>query len=325
MDLGSFAGRYPYGGGCDLSGYIDQNIRRLGPGPQTGAGARAAPTGFDWGDLLGRGVAPAITKPSPEFGGISGYPATGRTPVSSGGFIMDLRNNTISGVALPQEQIFTGFNIGTDVQGLFNSVVMLADDDVTVTLHPGYQSWHADSCTIYAIPIKGLAYMSAVGSRSFVFQLIFSAQDEPIQPNPVTYHQERWATQTLTKTAIAGVADGWTSISFAASDGTDQLDPALFGDTSIHVGSMGAKNFITTTIGNDINLLFEGLGVSGKTWAADPMTGSSGVTLADGDVSNAQTARYYHVIRLRARVDAAVAAAGTSVITSQYRGMAGAF
>jgi len=55
------------------------------------------------------------------------------------------------------------------------------------------------------------------------------------------------------------------------------------------------------------------------------MTGSSGVTLGDGDVSNAQTARYYHLMRLRARVDAAVAATGTSVITSQYRGYVGAF
>jgi hypothetical protein len=155
--------------------------------------------------------------------------------------------------------------------------------------------------------------------------MIFSSSDYPVQPHPITYHQERWGTQTLTKTAAAGVADGWTAIKFAASDAGTQLDPATYGDSSLHVGSIGAKNFITTSVGNDINLLFEGLNVSGKTWAADPMSGSAGVTLSDGDVSNAQTARYYHVIRLRARVDAAVAATGTSVITSQYRGMAGAF
>jgi len=55
------------------------------------------------------------------------------------------------------------------------------------------------------------------------------------------------------------------------------------------------------------------------------MSGSSGVTLSDGDVSNAQTARYYHLIRLRARVDAAVAATETAAITSQYRGFAAGF
>ena len=302
-----------------MNQHVDQRIRRLTTRP---GGAQA---GFSWSDLIGPGVSPGVTAPEPKFGGVSGFPASGRTPVSSGGFILDLRNNSISGVSLPQEQILTAFNIGTDIQGLFNSLVLLADDDVTVTLHPGYQGWQADSCTIYGVPIKGLAYMRAIGARSFAFQLIFSAQDEPLNPNPITYHQERWASETLTKTAGAGVADGWTTVAFAASDGTTQLDPALWGDTSIHVGSIGAKNFITTAVGNDINLLFEGLNVAAKTWAADPMTGSSGVTLADGDVSNAQTARYYHVIRLRARVDAAVAAAGTSVITSQYRGMAGAF
>ena len=80
-----------------------------------------------------------------------------------------------------------------------------------------------------------------------------------------------------------------------------------------------------TAADNDINLLFEGLNVSGKTWAADPMTGSSGVTLADGDVANMQTARYYHLVRLRARVDKSVAASGTAAITAQYRGFAAGF
>lgn len=238
---------------------------------------------------------------------------------------MDLRDNSIAGASLAKENIFTSFRAGTDVQGLFNSLVFLADDDVTVETWPGYQSWQADSCAVYSIPIRGLSWIKASGPRSFAFQLIFSSQDEPIQRMTINLHQERWATQTLTKTAGAGVADGWTTINFAASDGTTQLDPATYGDTSIHVGSIGAKNFITTAADNDINILLEGLNVANKTWAADPTTSSAGVTLADGDVSNAQTERYYHVIRMRARVDAAVAAAGTAAITSQYRGIAGAF
>tara|TARA_R100000306_G_scaffold62320_1_gene68587 strand:+ start:3649 stop:4086 length:438 start_codon:yes stop_codon:yes gene_type:complete len=142
---------------------------------------------------------------------------------------------------------------------------------------------------------------------------------------PITFHQERWGTQTLTKTNSAGVADDWTSIAFASSDGGTQLDPAVFGDTSIHCGSIGAKNIIVTAADNNINLLIEGLNVSGKTWAADPTTGSAGVTLDADDVSNIQTARYYHLIRLRARVDAAVAASGTAAITAQYRGFAAGF
>ena len=217
------------------------------------------------------------------------------------------------------------FNAGADVQGLFNSLVFLADDDVAVESWPGYQGWQADSCAVYSIPIRGLAWIKVSGARSFVFQLIFSSQDEPVMALPVTYHQERWATQTLTKTAAAGVADGWTAVDFTASDGSTQLDPATYGSSTIHVGNIGAKNFITTAVGNDINILIEGLNVSGKTWAADPTTSSAGVTLADGDVSNAQSVRYYHVVRMRARVDAAVAATGTSAITSQFRGMAGAF
>ena len=308
-----------------MNRYVDQSIRRLGTGaPST---KTPAPPAFDfnWDSLIGKGVSPAISAPSPPFGGISGFPSSGRQPVSSAGFTMDLRDNSIEGPALPRERIFTSFNAGTDVQGLFNSVALVADDDVAITMFPGYQGWQADSCAVYGIPIQGISWIQAKGARGFNFQLIFSAQDEPIQINPIIYHQERWATQTLTKTAAAGVADGWTAINFATSEGTTQLDPALWGDSSIHTGSIGAKNFITTSVGNDINLLFEGLNVAGKTWAADPMTTSAGVTLADGDVSNAQTARYYHLIRLRARVDAAVAATGTSVITSAYRGYAGAF
>jgi hypothetical protein len=297
-----------------LNNAVQQRIRRLGPGG-----------GVDpvWASLLGSGggITEAAVKQS---GSISGFPSSGRQVVSSAGFVMDLRDNSIAGVSLSKQKVFDSFSLGADVQGLFNSVALIADDDVTIESWPGYQGWQADSCVIYGIPLRGLGWIRATGSRSFCFQLIFSSQDEPIQPNPITYHQERWAEQTLTKTAAAGVADGWTAVNFAASDGSTQLDPATYGDTSMHVGSIGAKNFISTSVGNDINLLVEGLNVSGKTWAADPMTGSAGVTLADGDVSNAQTARYYHLIRVRARVDAAVAATGTSVITSQYRGLAGA-
>ena len=276
-----------------------------------------------WPSLLGGG---AITERAVRASGsISGFPSSGRQPVSKAGFVLDLRSNSIGGVSLPKQQVFEAFGAGADIQGLFNAVTLIADDDVAVTMYPGYSGWTADSCAIYGIPIQGIAWIAGKGGRSFNFQLIFSAQDQPITVAPISYHQERWATQTLTKTAAAGVADGWTAVNFAASEGGNQLDPALYGDTSIHIGSIAAKNFITTATGNDINILFEGLNVSGKTWAADPMTGSSGVTLGDGDVSNAQTARYYHLMRLRARVDAAVAATGTSVITSQYRGYVGAF
>jgi hypothetical protein len=290
---------------------VPQKIRRL------------SRTGIDpiWPSLLGRD---AITKEAvTATGSISGYPSTGRQPVSSAGFVLDLRDNSIAGVSLAKQRVFTAFGAGADVQGLFNSIVFLSDDDVSIETWPGYQGWQADSCAVYSIPIRGLAWIRVSGDRSFTFQLIFSSQDDPVLALPITYHQERWATQTLTKTAAAGVADGWTAVDFAASDGSTQLDPATYGDSTIHVGSIGAKNFITTAVGNDINILIEGLNVSGKTWAADPTTSSAGVTLADGDVSNAQTNRYYHAIRMRARVDAAVAATGTAAITSQFRGLAG--
>jgi hypothetical protein len=277
-----------------------------------------------WPSILGGGGGITETAVA-RSGSISGFPSTGRQPVSSAGFVLDLRDNSIAGVSLAKQQVFAAFNAGADVQGLFNSLVFLADDDVAVESWPGYQGWQADSCAVYSIPIRGLAWIKVSGARSFVFQLIFSSQDEPVMALPVTYHQERWATQTLTKTAAAGVADGWTAVDFTASDGSTQLDPATYGSSTIHVGNIGAKNFITTAVGNDINILIEGLNVSGKTWAADPTTSSAGVTLADGDVSNAQSVRYYHVVRMRARVDAAVAATGTSAITSQFRGMAGAF
>jgi hypothetical protein len=301
----------------NLNQQVEQHIKRLGTG--------GAPV--DWSSLIGRGA--GIRSPSSpkmeNFGSISGFPTSGRQPVSKQGFVLDFRDNSIAGVSLAKTKVIEPFNLGADVQGLFNSLFLISDDDVQVTSHPGYQSWGADSCAFYSIPIKGLAYLKISSHRCFNFQLIFSSQEEPLQSFPITFHQERWGTQTLTKTNAAGVADDWTAVSFASSDGSTQLDPATYGDTSIHCGSIGAKNFITTAADNDINLLWEGLNVSGKTWAADPMSGSSGVTLSDGDVSNAQTARYYHLIRLRARVDAAVAATGTAAITSQYRGFAAGF
>ena len=292
---------------------INQRIRRLGdPGRDV-----------DWSDLIGSG---AGINPDPEFGSISGFPASGRQPYSKDGFVADLRDNSIVGPSLSKRQLITAFNIGADIQGLFNSLFMIADDDCTVETWPGYQSWGMDSCAFYSIPIRGLNWIKIKSDRSFTAQMIFSSQAEPLMSFPITFHQERWATQTLTKTAAAGVADGWTTLAFAASDGGTQLDPATFGDTNgLHCGSIGAKNFITTAADNNINILIEGLNVSGKTWAADPTTSSAGVTLNDGDTSNAQTDRYYHLIRMRARVDAAVAATGTAAITAQYRGFAAGF
>ena len=310
----------------NLRDRIPQRIERL-----------AAPTGVDsaFEELLSRlsegaetgvaasGISEAVVRRS---GSISGFPSTGLQPVSKEGFVCDLRDNTIAGASLAKQAIFSpAFSIGSDIQGLFNSLVILADDDLDVETFPGYQGWRVDSAVVYSIPIRGLSWIKATGTRSFNFQLVFSSQDEPVLPNPITAHQERWATQTLTKTNAAGVADDWTAVNFAASDGTTQIDPATYGDTSISAGATGAKNFISTTVGEDVNILVEGLNVAGKTWAADPITSSSGVTLADGDVSNAQTERYYQFIRMRARVDAAVAATSTTAFTSQYRGMAGAF
>jgi hypothetical protein len=300
-----------------LNDYVNQNIRRLSePTPSV-----------DWTSLIGRGA--GIRNPqAPErkdFGSISGFPLSARQPVSEEGFVLDFRDNSIEGKSLTRQKVIQPFNIGADVQGLFNSLFLISDDDVQVTSNPGYQSWGADSCAFYSIPIKGLNYLKVHGHKSFNFQLIFSSQDEPLMAFPITFHQERWGTQTLTKTNAAGVADDWQEVLMAASDGKNQLDPALYGNSAIHCGSIGAKNFITTTDGEDINILVEGLHVSGKTWAADPITGSGGVTLADGDVSNAQTGRYYHLVRIRARVDAAVAATNTTDCTFQYRGFAAGF
>lgn len=293
---------------------VTQKIRRLADREGTDPG---------WGPLIGDGGG---VNPQPTFGSISGFPITGRQPYSKQGFTADLRDNSIAGVSLAKTQLIKTFSIGADVQGLFNSLFMICDDDVTVETWPGYQSWAMDSCAFYSIPIKGLNWIKISAHRSFCNQMIFSSQEDPLMAFPISFHQERWATQTLTKTNAAGVADDWTSLAFSASDGGRQLDPATYGDTNgIHCGSIAAKNFITTAADNDINILIEGLNVSGKTWAADPTTSSAGITISDGDVSNAQTGRYYHLIRMRARVDAAVAATGTAAITAQYRGYAGGF
>ena len=264
--------------------------------------------------------------PAAGFGSLAGFPTTGRQPVSKEGFIADLRFNTIEGPSLSRQAIFSNSKIGTDVTGVYNSVFMLASDDCTALLSPGVQSWALDSCAFYSVPIQAVQKIRLTAHRSFVFQMIFSSQPDPLIANPITFHQEAWGTQTLTKVNGVGVADDWTTVNFTASDGKNQLDPALWGDTSLHTGSIGAKNWIITNddATNNVDMNIQQLNVSGKTWADDPVTGPS-ATLNATDVANLQTARYGHLFRVRMRVNAASAASQTAAITAQYRGFAAGF
>jgi len=155
---------------------IPQRLRPLGTPQQLPTAAAA-----DWNTLIGSGGG---INPEPQFGSISGFPSSGRQPVSKAGFVADFRNNTIAGVSLARQQIITAFNEGADVQGLFNSLFMITDDDCAVETYPGYQSWGIDSCAFYSIPIKGLNWIKVSGHRTFCFQMILSSQAEPLMANP---------------------------------------------------------------------------------------------------------------------------------------------
>jgi len=259
------------------------------------------------------------------FSGLAGYPASGGRQVSSaGGILIDLTDNSSQGPGIARQRLFPPYPIATDITGIFNSILIIADDDVMVTFVPGWGKVNLDSCGMYELPVRGVQSMHVHGDRPFVFSAIFNAQNAPVRISAVTHHQERWGSQTITKTNAAGVADDYTYIDFASSDATTQMNPATYGLPVIHTGAIGQKDFIVTAASNNVDVVVECLIVEGKTYANSAATGS-GTPLTAGDTLSIQLDNYCHLVRVGVRVQAAAAAAQSSAVTVQYRGFGAGF
>jgi hypothetical protein len=306
---------------------VQQRLRRMG---SLASGTPVTPVSTDagfWTTLVGRPSeqlpTSAEVKPA-QFGGLGGYPSGGRQVASADGINIDLRNNSAAGPGVAETRLFAPYPIATDVTGIFNSMFMIADDDTKLAFVPGYGEVNADACGFYSFPVKGVQSIRIYGDRPFVFSTIFNSQESPVTIGAFASHQERWASQTITKTNGAGVADTYTYVHFSSSNGKTQMDPATYGATSIHTGSIAQKDFIVTAATNDVDVIVQELHVSGKTWANSSATGG-GTPLTAADTLNLQMGSYSHLIRMGIRVQAAAAAAQTSAITVQYRGYGGSF
>lgn len=268
-------------------------------------------------------LVPAVPGPSiPAAVGMAGYPnAGGRRTCGGGGLVLDLlRNTSISQdrpAAFNQEPIIPGLKT---LLGMFNSVFLVADDDLTVTPKPGQGSFHLDACAYHAIPIVGLEQLTLDSSGPFNFWAVFSTLLTPPQSYPIAFHQERFGLQTIAKTAAAGTADSFTDVTFYASDAGTQLSAG--GTTVLHTGAIGQRVVIVENDGAGnvaINVNIQGRGVAGRGWVDDPATGASKL-LAASDLGLYVVERHYHQMRVRVRVDAALAAAQDSDLVIQYRG-----
>jgi len=299
-----------------------QQLKRLGGGTRSDFWANIMQSPTTAAPIR---TSPATVAPA-NFGGISGFPGPtgGRQAVSKDGIILDLSQNSAEGPGVSQTQLFQPSSIGTDMTGIFNSLFVIADDDTIMSMNPGFNDVNLDSCGFFSLPIRGIQTVRIYGHRPFVFSMIFSAQDDPVTIGAFSSHQERWASQTITKTNSAGVADDYTYLNFSSSDGTDQMDPAVYGMNSIHTGAIAQKDWIVTAATNNVDVVVQELHVSGKTWANSSATGG-GTPLTAADTLNLQMGSYSHLVRMGIRVQAAAAAAQTSAVTVQYRGYGGAF
>ena len=256
-----------------------------------------------------------------EIAQLAGYPNTGGRRTAGGdGVVLNLvENQAISrDGAFTQERIIRGL---PTLRGLFNSVFIVADDDLTVTPEPGIGAFHLDACAWTAIPVAGLEQLVLVSPGGpFNFWCVFSTLLDPPRSYPIAFHQERFGLQTIAKVAAAGTADAFTALTLYASDATTQLSAG--GTTVLHTGVIGQRGVIVENdaAGNvAVNVNIQGRMVAGQGWVDDVVTGASRL-LAGGDLGHYVIDRHYHQMRIRARIDAALAAAQDSDLIIQYRG-----
>lgn len=250
------------------------------------------------------------------------FPSDGsRLPTAAGTAFIDLVSGEIrlpaNSAGDQMRDLYSGFaSLGERLR----SVLIWADDEVTINFDPSYGSILLDAGMWATLPITS-RQMRLTLARPANWRALFSSRIQPLVPDTVTSHQERYASETITKTNAAGTADTFTAITFTASDGSAQLTPADAGATEIFTGNVGQKVILFENGVNDVDINVQGRQQANGTWIDDPDTGIS-YRMGSSETKLLVVPRYYHFIRVRCRLTADEAAANTSAIVVQYRGLA---
>ena len=257
-------------------------------------------------------------------GGIWTVPDTGsRLPSGIGGFTYDFTRNEIYKPGYDPQVAPMITEGGGIPSNYLRSLTIILDDHANARILPGGAKFLVDACFIWTMPLRNIQILHIVPPTVFVAQLVMSNTNQPVNPLPMSYSQEReLPVNTVTKTNGPGVADNWTAVSgWLASDGPNR-GPANT-KNFIHLMSYPTKNFqFKNTGATDIEIYLEGWNLGGQTFEVpDPTTGTPGsVTIPAGEVANFQVNNYYHFMRVLTRIPAVHGAGTSSTIIGAYRG-----
>ena len=259
---------------------------------------------------------------------IYAVPDTGSRLASGiGGFTYDFTRNELYKPGY-DPSVVKMISEGNGIPANFlRSLTIILDDHCNARLLPGGAKFLIDSCFIYTMPMRNIQILSLVPPTVFVAQLLLNNTNQPVNPLPMSYSQERKLPEnTITKTNGAGVVDNWTSTEgWLASDGGTQ-GPANT-KTFIHLMSYPTKNFQIKNTGatHSVEIYLDAWNIGGQNvtmfTVPDPSTGTPGsLVLGPGDTANLQVNNYYHFMRLNARIPQANATADSTTIECAYRG-----
>ncbi|MDP2952831.1 MAG: hypothetical protein Q8O76_05905, partial [Chloroflexota bacterium] len=218
------------------------------------------------------------------------------------------------------------------------SALLFVDSYVTVTVEPGVGSFAVNVATPVFGTGKKVTRITLDASWPYLLTLIAGTY---ISPPGVGFQNNglmRVSDTTLTKTAALGTADSFGSIKFVPRWGTKTLDQTLYGVAGFFTGGAVQKFFIVRNLsvatvevrvqGGIQPTLVEGLeqlGLPG--YVQDPDIHPAGsatenfVSIAAGGQAILETGLPYGIIRMQARVAAAMPAALTARLVIEFAGI----
>lgn len=303
-------------------------------------------TNIDWNSLLQNSPMPAQKSipnqvvPQPGTKKPAGFlvpypPEGGMRAVTGDGLRINLNYNLIQiGGHSADSQLLTSdpWDAGTDLTGLFGSLSLFVDTDCKMQITPGTtDTLYIPAGAWLSIPIRDVQdlHINPMDTtQNFRVALIFSASDTPVSGSVGSQAQVKYSgAVTLTKTAIAGTADSWTTVPLYSLD--DSLSELQSGDATNYTICGGVQNQLflvqnaSTTNEVNVNLLV-GTTDAGGGLTNDPSTGDSLTipvqTSASTSFANILVTRPYNIFYARMRVDEAVADTQTAGVKVNYRG-----
>ena len=310
--------------GVNITGSVDNLLEGSPDAPVIMEKSKASEEMIRNNTLLTQPYDNATTSGEGGAGGIWSVPDTGSRLASGvGGFTYDFTRNELYKPGY-DPSVVPMISEGQGIPSNYlRSLTIILDDHANARILPGGSKFLVDACFIWTMPMRNIQIINIVPPTVFVAQLIMNNTNQPVNPLPMSYSQERdLPANIITKVNGAGVVDNWSSTEgWLASDGGSR------GPTNtknfIHLMSYPTKNFqLENTGANDVEVYLSAWNLGGQSFTVpDPTTGVPGsVTVTAGDTANFQVNNYYHFMRLNARMPQADAPATSTTLIGAYRG-----